>query len=92
MRKGWWGGGDGEQRPRTGDLGISILYAAELLLQAANALALLPDQRSQRLQLLHHLLQLPGLLQGHQQGAQRCGAAALPKSTIGQGPGAQRGQ
>lgn len=90
MRRGG-GGGDGEQRPRAGDLGISILYAAELLLQAADARALLLDQRSQCLQLPPHLLQLPSLLRGHQRGPVLWGAA-LPTSTTGQGPGAQRGQ
>ena len=45
-------------------LSVPILYSAKLFFQAANALPLLLDQRPQCPELLHHLLQLPSLLQG----------------------------
>lgn len=54
---------------------VPILHATQLLLQAANPLPLLLDQRSECPQLLHHLLQLPSLLQGYGgrgQGSQSC--------------------
>lgn len=68
MRKGWAEEVNGECHPLGPVLGVSIFHAAELLLQAADAIPLLLDQRSQCSQLLHHLLQLPSLLQGHEQG------------------------
>lgn len=45
-------------------LSVPILYSAKLFFQAANALPLLLDQGPQCPELLHHLLQLPSLLQG----------------------------
>lgn len=45
---------------------VPVLHAAQLFLQAADSLPLLLDQCSQCPQLLHHLLQLPSLLQGHE--------------------------
>lgn len=54
--------GSGTPRPMV--LSVPVLYSAELFFQAANALPLLLDQRPQCPELLHHLLQLPSLLQG----------------------------
>lgn len=58
---------------------VPILHAAQLLLQAANPLPLLLDQCSECPQLLHHLLQLPSLLQGHGggQGSQSCSPPSI---------------
>lgn len=62
-----------------GLLGVSVLHAAQLLLQAADALPLLLDQRSQGPQLLHHLLQLPSLLRGRGESLRGYGADPPPQ-------------
>ena len=63
-------------------LDVSVLQAAELLLQAGDALALLRHEGSQRRHLLQHLVQPPARLRtGHAISAVTAAPPTPPKTT-----------